>query len=140
MPTGEVWQWAFGQNVWEDPLYTLSKEQDFSPGNTDIYANTMGFSLTPDEHGTVQIVTLFNEGAGMIDYRGQLPGGLDWSMTGGDLLDMLGQQSLSAIDGLPFYYDAVTSEGYDLDVYVAASHQEELPDAPMTSIIVRPPQ
>lgn len=139
-PSGEVWQWAFGQNVWEDPLLTISQEQHFSPGNTDIYANTMGFSLTPDEQGTVVIVTLFNEDTGMVAYPGQLPGGLDWSMTGGDLMAMLGQESLSAIDGVPFSFSAVTNDGYDLELYVAASHMEDLPAAPLSSIIVRPSQ
>jgi hypothetical protein len=86
MPSGEVWQWAFGMNVWEDPLYTLSREQNFSPGNTDIYANTMGFSLTPNVEGDVVIVTLFNKDTGMNAYAGKLPAGLDWSYTGGTLL------------------------------------------------------
>lgn len=140
LPSGEVWQWAFGQNVWEDPLYTLSKEQAFSPGITDIYANTMGFSLTPDEQGIVRVVTLFNEGTGMVAYPGELPLGLDWSMTGGELVDLLGQESLNAVDGIPFSFSVVTSEGYGVDVDVAATHQEDLSDAPMTSITVRPPQ
>lgn len=138
LPAGEVWQWALGQNVWEDPLYTLSQEQSFSPGSTDVYANTLGFSLTPDEQGVVRVVTLFNAGTGMVAYPGRLPGGLDWSMTGSDLVAELGEETLTAIDGVPFSFSTVTTDGYQLDVYVAALHQDELAGAAMTEIAVRP--
>lgn len=137
IPEGEIWQWAFGQNVWEDPLYALSKEQNFSPGATDIYANTLGFSLTPDVQGNVAVVTLFNQGTGMEAYPGALPGGLNWSITGGDLLDILGDGS--AVGPYPTYeFQAFTDDGYELTISTNAMHEEELPYASMTSITVRP--
>lgn len=136
MPSGEVWQWAFGKNVWEDPLYTLSKEQNFSPSNTDIYANTMGFSLTPNVEGDVVIVTLFNEDTGMNAYAGKLPAGLDWSDTGGTLLRAWGPATLSGGYGIPLEF-GLTNDGYQLTVSTSAMHQDELENSRITSITVR---
>jgi hypothetical protein len=136
MPSGEVWQWAFGMNVWEDPLYTLSREQNFSPGNTDIYANTMGFSLTPNVEGDVVIVTLFNKDTGMNAYAGKLPAGLDWSYTGGMLLRAWGPGTLSGGYGTPLEF-GVTVDGYERTVSTSAMHQDELENSRITSIAVR---
>ncbi|MCA1781208.1 MAG: hypothetical protein ABR500_03250 [Dermatophilaceae bacterium] len=131
IPEGEIWQWAVGQNVWEDPLYALSREQ-LPPGATDIYAHTLGFSLTPDVQGSVAVATLFNQGTGMEAYPGALPGGLDWSITGGDLLDILGDGS--AVGPYPTdEFLEFTDDGYELTISTNAMHEEELPYASMTS-------
>jgi hypothetical protein len=135
-PEGEVWQWAFGMSVFEQPLYKITQEQDFRPGHTDITMNTLGFSLTPDEQGRVVVVTLFNEDTGMKAYPGALPGGLDWSMTGADLLGLLGEGSAF---GLTYQFTAGTSDGYSLEIAMSTRHEDELPSASIKSITVRPP-
>ena len=142
---GEIWQWALGRNVWEDPQLQRYSRQLGSSEETDVMVQSQGFSLTPDGSGVVTAVTLFNDETALglpvsessfSAYKGRLPMGLTWGTTARQMGAVYGASNQSGGFGTSITFMYV-SDGYSLQVGFAARHERDLPQSPIHSIVVR---
>lgn len=142
---GEIWQWALGRNVWEDPQLQRYTRQLGSSEETDVMVQSQGFSLTPDGSGVVTAVTLFNDETALglpasessfSAYQGLLPMGLTWGTTAIQMGAVYGASNQSGGYGTTITFTYV-SDGYSLQVGFAALHERDLPQSPIHSIVVR---
>ena len=148
-PTGEIWEWALGRNVFEDPaLYKLTSQLGHAPDyDTDINVQSRGYQLTMDSEGTVVQVTLYNDEnelgypgseTNFSAYSGRLPGGLTWQETASTMgAQANGENQVGGGWGIEYSFRYATQDGYRLEVTFAAAHSDELAEAPIHSIGVR---
>lgn len=144
-PSGEIWQWALGRNVWDDPAlqpYThdLGRTED-----TDVNVQSQGFQLTPDSSGAVYSVTVYNDetalGLPYVEtnfnaYRGKLPLQLTWSDTANDVTRMYGAGNQAGGYGTTITSTYLTRDGYRVEVGFMALHDQDLPNSPIHYIRV----
>lgn len=146
-PPSEIWQWALGRNVWTDPaLQPYSRNLGMDSYHLEISVQSQGFRLIPDDVGNVSMVRLVNDeaklgynwgGTPFKAYQGQLPDGLSWNYTAGDLGVDCSAPGVSCLMGAE--QQRYTRDGsYRLRIVFAVTSQnlDQLPYAPMLSIDV----
>ena len=144
-PSGEIWQWALGRDVWNDPALQRYAHDLGRSDDTDVNVQSEGFQLTVDSTGTVTAVTLYNNenalglpGAetNFSAYEGTLPMGLSWNDTASDIGAEYGAANQSGGYGTSITFAYTTNDGYRVDVAFLAGHESDLPASPIHSITV----
>jgi hypothetical protein len=143
---GEIWQWAIGRNLWDDPaLQQYARDLGTSWEHTDAHVQSQGFALTADGSGVVTAVTLFNDETALglpvsetsyRAYQGRLPLGITWRTTADDLISMFGPANQSGGYGTSITF-SYRQAGHVLEVAFAARHERDLPGSRIHSIVVR---
>ncbi|WP_421735285.1 hypothetical protein [Cellulomonas sp.] len=146
-PAGEVWQWALGSNVWDDPrLARYAADLGAPDTSVDVNANAEGFQLVLDSDGTVVSVVLFNDetALGLPEsptsfraYPGELPAGLTWSDTADSVVARYGMGTQSGGWGTEVALTYAWTDGASITLGFAATHEAELPGAPLHTITLR---
>ncbi|TCC20573.1 hypothetical protein [Kribbella sindirgiensis] len=148
VPSGEIWQWALGRNLWTDPglaAYAEDLGTDWGDPGTDANVHSRGFQLTADSSGTVTAVTLYNDESALgypagetsfSAYQGSLPMGLTWNTTATDLGVVYGAANQTGGYGTEIAFTYVTPGGEQVRLSFAARHERDLPGSPIHSITV----
>lgn len=144
-PAGEIWQWALGRNVWDDPALQPYTHELGLTSDTDVNVQSKGFQLTADPSGTVYSVTVYNDETALglpgvetnfSAYSGALPLGLTWSDTADDVVSRYGTGNQAGGYGTPITFTYLTQDGYRVEVGLFASHEADLAGAPIHYIRV----
>lgn len=147
--SAEIWQWALGRNVWDDPSLANLASSLGASSSTAILAQPYGFQLVLDSSGNVTKVVLYNDetalGLPVSDtsfsaYPGALPADLSWD----DTIDTVvarygaGEEVLGGW-GTEYTHAYQTEDGLILEVAYVAKHENELPGSPLHTITLRLP-
>lgn len=145
-PTGEIWQWALGRDVFTDENLKQYSQSLGTTGHTDVDVQSEGFKLTVTS-GIVTAVTLYNDetalgypgsSSNFTAYRGQLPLNLTWQSTAGSMGVQYGASNQSGGFGTDITFSYTTTDGYDVVVGFVARHQQDFtPETPIHYITVR---
>ena len=146
-PVGEIWQWALGSNVWDDPrLARYAADLGTPDTSVDVNANAEGFQLVLDSDGTVVSVVLFNDETALgfpvsstsfRAYPGELPAGLTWSDTADSVVATYGMGTQSGGWGTEIAFTYAWTDGISITLGFAATHEAQLPAAPLHTITLR---
>lgn len=146
VPSGEIWQWALGRNIWDDEALA-GLAATIGPNSDSITIQPYGFQLDVDASGTVAAVLLFNDEVALglpasessfSAYQGSLPAGLSWQDTYDTVVGRYGEGALLTGGwGVPFSFAYQTEVGYEIDLTFLASHSDELPGAPLHIVTLR---
>jgi hypothetical protein len=145
-PSGEIWQWAIGRNVWTDPYLRRYSAGLGRSSRTDVNVKSEGFQLTLDGSGAVAAVTLYNDetslgfpasSSNFEAYRGGLPGDLSWDTTPEDIDASYGDPNRSGGFGTEIRFTYQAGAGYLIEVAFTARHERDLAGSSIHSITVR---
>ncbi|MGB7981507.1 MAG: hypothetical protein WCF36_12025 [Candidatus Nanopelagicales bacterium] len=146
VPSGEIWQWALGRSIWDDP--TLADlAATMGPSSDSISMQPYGFQLDVDVSGAVAAVLLFNDEVALglpasdssfSAYPGALPAGLSWDDTYDTIVSRHGRGALITGGwGVAYSFAYRTTDGYEIDVTYLANHEDELPGSPLHVVTLR---
>lgn len=105
-----------------------------------------GFQLVPDWTGTVVSVVLYNDetAIGLPEsstsfraYTGALPGGLTWSDTPESVVARYGMGTQTGGWGTEVVLTYPTTDGFLVELAFAATHEADLPGAPLHTVTLR---